>query len=469
MSEDDPLSGLRPVLLTWFGEAASVLTVASWAQVGGTLTWARGQDDQYVPAVKPMSFMAPETRQQLAALPSFKELETAVQASPVLAPMLGCLVGTPRSRSLFGVWSVADAFLPSLEDLVRGETISFDDRYNAISNLLRLREVEIQTTCPLRGITFGEVPVNLAPGLSIDKLTLDETILALDVGLLQPVFGWGSPFRIDAGQSFALKKRMRLPLVVNSQGQERPGDDGSLAMVLASQARDEMLQLQQCIALMTHEPVSISGSVSHISSPTYIISDTGVQSSLISPGPWFGTSINFDQSSCEGLRALWDIANSRSFSRNRAIALAVRRLTIGTQRKDVEDRLLDVFIAAEALYLSDADDARERGELRYRLALRAAVWSEGTLDGWTRRDVFKLMKTGYDARSAVAHGGQPRPKDVIVKSTQVTLPDLVRATEDVVRAGLYKAVQKMAGTDKGLTIPWDDLVLPDHGMSDQGA
>lgn len=111
-------------------------------------------------------------------------------------------------------------------------------------------------------------------------------------------------------------------------------------------ASEEIEQLQQYLALMTHERITVSGSMSEIARPTYILPTTGIQSSVLSTTSTFGTSSSFDSARCRELRQLWELTHDSSFRQNKAIALALRRLTFGTQRTHIEDRLLDVFIAA---------------------------------------------------------------------------------------------------------------------------
>lgn len=385
--------------------------------------------------------------------------------SPVFGPMLGCLVGTPRTQSLFSIWNVARAFIPESSDLETGKPFSFEERYEAIAVLMQTRRVECQAICPILGAAFEEDPIELSAGLVISKLSRYEIIATLDAGLM-PTNYWPAPsFDVEEIFSFALKKMLSLPLVVMTQEQARARkfDATADSMVTSAYALDEIEQLRQCMAILTRERLSIPGSISRATSRTFIIPDAAASRSHYEPehSPYI-SDFRVDSEGCRELRDLWAVSHDGSFRQNKALALAVRRLALGTQRTKPEDRLLDVFIAAEALYLSDTSDTRERGELKYRLALRAAVWSEGSLAGWSRRDVFKLMKTGYDARSSIAHGGVPKPKELVIKSERVSLYELVNATEDVVRAGLYKALRWLATSRAQLIMPWDDLVLPDE-------
>jgi hypothetical protein len=126
--------------------------------------------------------------------------------------------------------------------------------------------------------------------------------------------------------------------------------------------------------------------------------------------------------------------------RQKGLALALRRLSYQAQREQPEDELLDTMIAAEALYLIGLGNAAERGELRYRLALRAALWADPEQVGLTRREVFALMKSAYDARSAIAHGGTPKDGDMKVRGQKVSLQELAEAAKLVITIGCRTAL-----------------------------
>ena len=86
------------------------------------------------------------------------------------------------------------------------------------------------------------------------------------------------------------------------------------------------------------------------------------------------------------------------------------------------------MIAAEAVYLTELGNEPYRGELSYRLALRASVWAEIPQVSLTKREVLKLMQSAYSTRSAIAHGGNPAPNVMKIRGERVELPVLVKAT-----------------------------------------
>lgn len=83
-----------------------------------------------------------------------------------------------------------------------------------------------------------------------------------------------------------------------------------------------------------------------------------------------------------------------------------------------EDALADLVIAVESLFLSDAGEAKERGELRYRLAQRLAFFSAN--GSYSRRGLFGFMKKAYDVRSALVQGGTPSADDLKVPKSEPT-------------------------------------------------
>jgi hypothetical protein len=160
-----------------------------------------------------------------------------------------------------------------------------------------------------------------------------------------------------------------------------------------------------------------------------------------------------------GHKEVWKLVSKRGLlAGHKGLALALRRLSYQAQRERPDDELLDIMIAAEALYFTERGKEQDRGELRYRLALRAAIWADEQKLGMTKLEVLKLMKVAYDARSAVAHGGSPDPKEMKIKGERVELPELVKVTRTVVAQGCRKALAT-AASRTGWPPDWDARIL----------
>jgi hypothetical protein len=82
--------------------------------------------------------------------------------------------------------------------------------------------------------------------------------------------------------------------------------------------------------------------------------------------------------------------------------LALRRFDAAYERARAEDKLIDYWVALEALFLKGS----EQQELSYRAALRIARFlGEGAEQ---RVELFKTMKRSYGVRSRVVHGELPK-------------------------------------------------------------
>ena len=111
----------------------------------------------------------------------------------------------------------------------------------------------------------------------------------------------------------------------------------------------------------------------------------------------------------------------RSAEADKRLALAIRRLDAAYLRLDPEDRLLDLWIAFEALLLPDVS-----GELRYRASIRIAQLLGGTSD--EKRAAFNLARSSYNVRSEVVHGQASREDlSKIVEETRELARKAVKA------------------------------------------
>jgi len=72
------------------------------------------------------------------------------------------------------------------------------------------------------------------------------------------------------------------------------------------------------------------------------------------------------------------------------LVLGLRRFSRALEPSEAQDALLDLVIAAEALYLEGAP-----GELKYRLAQRMALYLENSFE--RRRHVLVVAASMYDA------------------------------------------------------------------------
>lgn len=138
------------------------------------------------------------------------------------------------------------------------------------------------------------------------------------------------------------------------------------------------------------------------------------------------------------------------------LELAIRRFNQSYGRVGLDDRLIDNMIAFEALYLNDAD-AQERGEMRFRLALRMALFLG---EPKQRKSLFREIRAAYDMRSSIVHGDvYELPK---IDGEVIPVEEFVARVEDYLRQSIIKFLKLAQGpSPKKKLVLWDDLLFPD--------
>jgi hypothetical protein len=90
------------------------------------------------------------------------------------------------------------------------------------------------------------------------------------------------------------------------------------------------------------------------------------------------------------------------------LKVAIHRYNMAMERKNAKDRLVDLAIAAESLFLGEKD----KEILTYRMSMRAARLLEPPEK---RQEMFEWMKEMYDLRSAIVHGDRKPSKSKVKK------------------------------------------------------
>jgi hypothetical protein len=170
--------------------------------------------------------------------------------------------------------------------------------------------------------------------------------------------------------------------------------------------------------------------------------------SAVRPDVWPKERLQLSKSEVNEFTELWkaaERAKTRKFLDN-----ALRRSGYAGDRHRADDKLVDLMISAESLFLSSSIDAKDRGEMRYRLAQRAAVFIDHP--AYARKQLQRHFRDAYDARSLIVHGETPKEELRGVDGKSIALLQFAEATEELMRMALKKAVL-------GSLPDWDDLLL----------
>lgn len=108
------------------------------------------------------------------------------------------------------------------------------------------------------------------------------------------------------------------------------------------------------------------------------------------------------------IKERYDMVRKLSKHDYAAYEVAQSRLANAKIKRDAVDAAIDTGIAAEVIFLHGEKGAGAKGELRYKIANRAA-WFLGQ-NSEERKVIAKICRKGYDARSSAAHTGLISPK-----------------------------------------------------------
>lgn len=413
-----------------------------------------------------------ELEEQLLALPGYGLTLAALRGNEVMAPQVGAGVGTVLSSSLLAENELIEGILQEMalrmpeissdeEDL--GAAFPFNEgvfgaAYEHIEAALYATDLEFKMIAPVFQASFERLPLALGGDLRLDIMTTAELNAVASAGLMAREVRPDEDKHVFSHR-VAVIYRYRLPKQVGAremteeeQAEHERSAEAEVDRLfnMTEQITGDVLQ---ALRLVHQGAFSIPGAVQV--PVTWFEEDQEPRCDWLETGSrHYPMTAQFSDSACDDVGYFYGALNERRVQHHKGLLQAVRRFSYAMDKHRDEDRILDVMIAAEALFLSDTGDARDKGELKYRLSLRAAFFLGS--DGREREEVFRFMKLAYDARSSIAHGGTPdKLRDP--KGVDVDLYLFTRHLERYLRRALRKAVREAPG--KGPLVDWEGRIL----------
>ena len=144
-------------------------------------------------------------------------------------------------------------------------------------------------------------------------------------------------------------------------------------------------------------------------------------------------------------KSLYELLTNPSSNIGRKLQIPIDRWIKSKAERNPVDKVIDLGIALESLYLSGIES---KNEIRFRFSLHAA-WYLGENSKEHREGLMKKFKKIYDWRSAVVHTGKlPR-----TRFTQEEIRDFIKETQDLCRDSIIKIL------DDGRFPDWNNLIL----------
>ena len=123
-----------------------------------------------------------------------------------------------------------------------------------------------------------------------------------------------------------------------------------------------------------------------------------------------------------------------------------------------EDKLIDLCIAFESLYLPDIKD-----ELKFRLSVRAAWFLGENKDD--RKRLLTVFKKIYDCRSTIVHGGEFKNRTVTIDKETIPISELITEAQDLCQKSIVKIMEKYSEDGKYPNDDfWNNLILGEESL-----
>ncbi len=184
---------------------------------------------------------------------------------------------------------------------------------------------------------------------------------------------------------------------------------------------------------------------------------SGNRSSTSPKGPSSAGSMKIEKAEIDEAKRLYKKLGNPNSNVAEKLQISIDRWIKSKTSKAPEDKIIDLAIAFESLYLSNIPESTE---LSFRLRLYAAWYlKKKTKD---RKDLMKIFNRLYDWRSAVVHNGKlPEKKISRTKKrpyTQEEISELITQAQDLCQESIINVLEDGEFPD------WNSLILGEESL-----
>lgn len=414
--------------------------------------WERGSDGHLRERAK-RTHLWPFLDDLLHSVPDYDKCVQQLKRDPAVGPHLDHLVGTIQFSHRIDADKILQHLIYAMVDdegIIEFSDQRFESEWKELVDFFIADLVKGKVVAPLPNLVLPAFPLRLNDELVLDQLTDDEVTRCCQAGILRPV----SPSfpLLHAKVGVGVRRTIFLP---KSSGTDEESNEtqnvgdvcrfGRRPMFRNDLVIDDVLSAMR---LFKHTETRAAGNASWSESP-WLAGSTSFQ--VLGQWPYGGQFV-LSEGEVPQFLELWRLLEERVVD----FGFSIRRFNLAFERGLAFDRVVDLVIAAESLFLSDIG-VQDRGELRFRFAIRAAKFIEHPT--YSERDVYRVMRQAYDARSAIVHGGSPN--DTHLPGDQAANEStFIDTIEELVRLGLRKAIS-MGSEGRKLRQPeyWENLLF----------
>ena len=387
--------------------------------------WKIGDDGHFRKAVRPSPHIDEKK------LSGFADVERLLLNDPTIGPQLNTLVGTSVSQTRIESRNIVLSLLYAQvadDGAVEFTHESFESQWSRITSFFECSTFNWTLLAPISSLAEATLPISLSDSVFLDRFSEGEVTKLVQVGLLRsqsPSF----PL-IFGNEAVGLRIHIPTPKVVGKierNLESKPGQFGQIGILRGPPLLDEVLTVLRLVDAGT---VRSPGSVSYVAG---LFSGSGLH---FTNRPFRGSAFDTYKPSekhKKEITRVWSDLTEGVLEKNLQIKASLHRYNLALERFDSQDKLVDLIIAAEALFLSDSSD----GELKFRLALRSSKFVK--IPNINQKALYDLMKLAYDVRSNIVHNASISKKN-LNKIPKKNVSELADEVQRVLRLAIRKAI-----------------------------
>lgn len=408
--------------------------------------WRHGQESFI--GIRPQAWDMPDEVPIVGWLDKFAQMadvRQAYAADPVLRDRVDTMIGAAGTRQARNFdWLLVQHVIEPM--VLATATYKFDgtvfDRFfEAFDRGLASDQVHMVEFLPLNGFDSNEDVILLPDGLVLQRMTDRQMGAAIDQ-LAVPRMAGGSvnSVRISRFDQWALTITRTYPVVAGHADQQQAPTAPAFP-TLGGPARRMVTALRLVYggSVVITLPMLAQADDEFPIIPSY----TAIHSAFDSADNMRPTLLMTD--AIDQFRATYTALGSPHVQADQSLQVAIRRLVLAGSRNTDSDRLIDLSVSAEALFIKRAN--LPKGTKGDKIAAGAAslLAAEPNLDG---NNVEAFMKTMYKARNVEIHGdGQSYASPQLVSGSPATsLREMVDDAERIMRCAVLLVLATEAPT-----------------------
>lgn len=278
-----------------------------------------------------------------------------------------------------------------------------------------------EAIAPLQGLLLDVPIVSLSHGVEICQLEEEE---------MKPYRARGADWD---NRWCAVRVKYQLPKVIGDKDGEDRFPKIQKERAIEEQANDRIEEVVNALRLMGKCDVYHSGII-HQTSKWLSIQHHSFANRVLGTG---FITYSFGERDAQLLKLLWEKLDSPMVKEE--LDVAIRRFGDSCVRHRNEDKLIDLMIAAESLFLRGTKE----GEKSFRLALRAGQF---LAEGHAAKEIYDRMRLAYHYRSVLVHGDKPSSDRRLKK---LDLMKFAGEVGDDIQAAIFKALNLLGTPEIG--------------------